>query len=192
MTRRDVSSLQTTSLKEPIMSTLTETAAVFTPRILPAAEAEAWAVSARQVIALPLTDAGVQDVIRLALGEFAPLTGFPSEADYLSVLLDGKLRDGTPLHAPVTLAITQEQRRDITRGQLVALTDLAGRLIGRLEVQAVYPRREHAERLARGGKVEPLGARRQWLLGGPVDVVPQALKGAQSAAAEELFPWGLS
>lgn len=175
------------------MPTITEKILKFTPRVLPPAEAEAWAVSAKHVIALPLTDAGVGALIQLALGEFAPLTGFLEEADYLSVLLDGNLRDGTPLAAPLTLAITAEQRSEITRGQLVALTNLAGQLIGRLEVRSIYPRREHAESLARTGKTSSqrrAAVAREWLVGGPVDVLPNVIK--RESHAEQLFPWGLS
>ncbi len=175
------------------MPTITEKIVKFTPRVLPAAEAEAWAVSARHVIALPLPDSGVAALIQLALGEFAPLTGFLEEADYLSVLLDGKLRDGTPLAAPLTLAITAEQREEITRGQLVSLTNLAGQVVGRLEVRSIYPRRQHAESLARLGKTSSqrhAAITREWLVGGPVDVVPSVIK--RENHAEQLFPWGLS
>jgi sulfate adenylyltransferase len=175
------------------MPTITEKIQKFTPRVLPTAEAEAWAASAKHVIALPLTDAGVGALIQLALGEFAPLAGFLEEADYLSVLLDGKLRDGTPLLAPLTLAITEEQRSEITRGQLVALTNLAGKVVGRLEVRSIYPRREHAESLARTGKTSSqrrAAVAREWLVGGPVDVVPSLIK--RESHAEQLFPWGLS
>lgn len=175
------------------MPTITEKIVKFTPRVLPTAEAEAWGVSAKHVIALPLTDAGVGALIQLALGEFAPLTGFLEEAEYLSVLLDGKLRDGTPLLAPLTLAITEEQRSEITRGQLVALTNLAGQVIGRLEVRSIYPRREHAENLSRSGKTSSQrhkAVSRQWLVGGPVDVLPSVIK--RESHAEQLFPWGLS
>ncbi len=175
------------------MPTITEKIQKFTPRVLPPAEAEAWAVSAKHVIALLLTDAGVGALSQLALGEFALLTGCLEEADYLSVLLDGKLRDGTPLFAPLTLAITEEQRSEITRGQLVALTNLAGQVVGRLEVRSIYPRREHAESLARTGKTSSqrrAAVTREWLVGGPVDVVPSLIK--RESHAEQLFPWGLS
>ncbi len=177
------------------MPAITEKIAKFTPRVLPASEAEAWASSARHVIEIPLTDAAIATLVRLALGEFAPVTGFLDEADYLSVLLDGKLRDGTPLAFPPTLAITETQRAEITRGQLVALTDLAGALVGRLEVRSIYPRREHAESLARRGasSSQRRGAvRRTWLLGGGIDILPGLLCGPAKPAVEELFPWGLS
>ncbi|CAG0992373.1 Sulfate adenylyltransferase [Planctomycetaceae bacterium] len=175
------------------MPTITEKIHKFTPRVLPPAEADAWAVSAKHVIALPLTDAGVGALIQLALGEFAPLTGFLEEADYLSVLLDGKLRDGTALAAPLTLAIAEEQRAEIARGQLVALTNLAGQVVGRLEVRSIYLRREHAESLARSGKTSSqrrAAISRSWLVGGPVDVLPGVIK--RESHAEQLFPWGLS
>jgi hypothetical protein len=75
----------------------------------------------------------------------------------------------------------------------VALTNLAGDVVGRLEVRSIYPRRQHAESLARLGKTSSqrhAAVAREWLVGGPADVVPGLIKRESHAA--ELFPWGLS
>ena len=129
-----------------------------TNRVLPAAEASAWASSAKETIALTLRDFEITDTLRLALGEYAPLEGFLTEADYRAVSERFQLSDGTHWDLPVVLSITDEQRRDLARGQIVALADKSGELVGRLEVRSIYR-----------------GNSGRWLVGGPVDVVPAAL-----------------
>ncbi|MCC6574363.1 MAG: hypothetical protein IT462_11285 [Planctomycetes bacterium] len=133
-------------------------------RVLPAAEATSWAESAKQVIQLQLKDFEVTDTLRLALGEYAPLEGFLTEADYEAVTRRYQLADGTPWDLPVVLAVDDETRAAISRGHIVALVDRRNNLVGRLEVRSIYR-----------------GNSGRWLVGGPVDVVPSALEARAKA-----------
>ncbi len=127
-------------------------------RVLPPAEAAAWQSSASQALTLKLRDFEITDALRLALGEYAPLEGFLTEADYRTVTQRSSLADGTPWDLPVVLAVSDDQRAELARGQLVALADRNGTLIGRIEIRSIYR-----------------GNSGRWLVGGPVDVLPSAL-----------------
>lgn len=68
----------------------------------------------------------VSDVELLGNGGYTPLYGFLNQQDYLSVLEDMRLSDGTPWSIPITLAVSQETASAVKEDTPVGLTDPDG------------------------------------------------------------------
>ncbi len=99
------------------------------------------------------------DLELLLTGAYAPLTGFMTRADLVSVSRRGRLADGTPWQVAVTLqvpaALAQSlDPRDPARRALV-LTDGEGAPAAALDVADVWPVREGVAGV--GGQVRRLG-----------------------------------
>ncbi len=118
------------------------------------------------------------DLEMLAIGAYSPLTGFLTQADYLSVVKTMHLSNGLPWSVPITLAVTSEQAATLKEGEQVALVDAGGTLqaVLTLEEKFHYDKQLEAEKVYRtvdeahpGVKV--LYQQGDMLLGGPVRVV---------------------
>jgi sulfate adenylyltransferase len=59
----------------------------------------------------------------LAMGAFSPLDGFMGEKDYLGVVNDMKMADGTLWPIPITLSVSKEQANELAIGNEIALVD---------------------------------------------------------------------
>src|SRR5258708_6243215 len=68
------------------------------------------------------------DLEMLANGAYSPLTGFLTQADYLSVVNTMHLINGLPWSIPITLPVTAEQVAGLTTGAEVALVNAQGQL----------------------------------------------------------------
>jgi sulfate adenylyltransferase/3'-phosphoadenosine 5'-phosphosulfate synthase len=79
------------------------------PERLPEGEQREAAIE--EAACLPRLEVGAReqsDLYLLASGGFAPLEGFMSEADYRSVVADGRLVSSAPFTIPVTLRVDEE------------------------------------------------------------------------------------
>jgi sulfate adenylyltransferase len=83
---------------------------------------------------VPLTSRELSDLDLIASGALSPLEGFMGRADYERVLEEMRLESGLPWALPVCLAVDHAPA-----GDRVALADEAGRPLGVLEVEEVYP-----------------------------------------------------
>lgn len=81
-----------------------------------------------------LTSRELSDLDLIASGALSPLEGFMGRADYERVLEEMRLESGLPWALPVCLAVDHAPA-----GDRVALADEAGRPLGVLEVEEVYP-----------------------------------------------------
>jgi sulfate adenylyltransferase len=97
--------------------------------------------------------AGLADLELLLSGAYAPLTGFLDNADLESVSRTGRLRDGQPWQAPVTLSVPNEVASKIA--DTLVLTDPEGAPIAILDVTEQTPAGDALTRLA--GPVRPYG-----------------------------------
>jgi sulfate adenylyltransferase len=148
-------------------------------RFVPPEEADALKARAEGLPSITLDARALADLELIATGAASPLEGFLGRADYESVLEEIRLADGTVWPIPVTLAVDDELRARLQPGGAAALRDAAGRLWAVLDVQEVYerdPRREarlvyRTEDAAHPG-VADLLSRPNWLVGGPVHVLP--------------------
>lgn len=119
------------------------------------------------------------DLELLATGAASPLEGFLGSRDYHSVTERMRLADGTVWPLPLTLAVTDEARRQLAPGAEAALVDGVGRLRGILEVSDVYRRDAQLEaqhvygtRDAAHPGVAYLQQRPEWLAGGRITAMP--------------------
>ena len=83
---------------------------------LEAADLASWDLTPRQIC----------DIELLMNGGFHPLEGFLSEADYISVVDNMRLSDGTLWPMPVTLDVTEDFAESVELGQDIALRDQEG------------------------------------------------------------------
>lgn len=82
-----------------------------------------------------LTWRQVSDVELLGNGGYTPLYGFLTRRDYLSVLEDMRLSDGTPWSIPITLAVSQETASAVKEDTPIGLTDPDGTPLAILQVR---------------------------------------------------------
>ncbi|MFZ5467794.1 MAG: sulfate adenylyltransferase [Myxococcota bacterium] len=82
----------------------------------------------------------LSDLELIATGAMSPLTGFLGAGDYQSVLERMRLSDGTVWPLPITLAVDEATKAQLTVGQEAALHDTSGRLWGVLAVSELYER----------------------------------------------------
>ena len=80
----------------------------------------------------------VTDIEMIGIGAFSPLTGFMSKRDYLSVLDNNRLSDGTVWTIPVTLAVSKDEASNIKEGEEAAIYEESGHLIAIIKVSEKY------------------------------------------------------
>jgi sulfate adenylyltransferase len=93
---------------------------------------------ARSLPSLTLSRRSVQDLEMIAIGAFSPLEGFMTREDYLSVLHDMRLRDGTIWTVPITLPASSDQIRRFGDEDEIALQDEDGTILGMLKIEEIY------------------------------------------------------
>jgi sulfate adenylyltransferase len=93
-------------------------------RELPRIEVNAWTVS---------------DIDLIGIGAFSPLTGFLKEEDYISVVQNMRLADGTVWSIPITLAVEPKQAETLKIGSEVVLVGKEdGVVYAVLNVESIY------------------------------------------------------
>jgi sulfate adenylyltransferase len=105
-------------------------------------EAQAVAYTAPRLV---LNEVGLADLELIATGVYSPLRGFLGSDDYTRVVEEKRLADGTLWPIPVTLPTGAEQAAALKEGEIVALVNAAGELVGLLELRERFhadPRRE--------------------------------------------------
>ena len=85
--------------------------------------------------ALELSARQYADLELIATGVYSPLTGFLGQADYLSVIEQMRLADGTPWSVPITLGVSLEDSARLNG--LIALR-FEGEIVGTLEISEKY------------------------------------------------------
>ncbi|GHO46622.1 sulfate adenylyltransferase [Ktedonospora formicarum] len=85
------------------------------------------------------------DLEQLANGAYSPLTGFLTQADYLSVVNNMHLANGLPWSIPITLSINELEAASLNEGQEIALVDQTGDVQAVLTLQEKYHYDKHHE-----------------------------------------------
>ena len=104
-------------------------------------DSDASAVLKQKAKSLPswtLNDRQVCDLEMILNGGFSPLTGFLSEGDYITVLDNMRLQDGTLWPMPITLDVTKEFSLNIDVSQEIALKDKEGFIIAVMTVESIW------------------------------------------------------
>jgi sulfate adenylyltransferase len=100
--------------------------------------AEQEKLRARDLRSWDLTARQLCDIELILNGAFSPLEGFLTEAEYQRVLREMRLPSGVLWPIPVTLDVSAEFARDVSRGEHIALRDAEGVLIATMEVSDVW------------------------------------------------------
>ena len=78
------------------------------------------------------------DFYNISDGTFSPLEGFMGKKEFINVLNDNRLLNGSIWTVPIVLDITEEQYDFIKREDVVGLKILSGKIIGYIEVEDIY------------------------------------------------------
>jgi len=98
-------------------------------------ETEAYLAKANHLVSLTLNQRQCYDLELILNGGFAPLTGFMNQNDYLRVLKELRLADGTLWPMPITLDVETAFADSLHEGDEVALRDREGLLLAILCVK---------------------------------------------------------
>jgi sulfate adenylyltransferase len=108
---------------------------------VPAGQVDALKAEAAKLTKLPLSDADLSAVYRFGDGALSPLTGPMDRKAYNRVLDEAVIEHQGKLYAwtiPIAFPVTAELAKQIKPGQKVALTNLAGEVVGTLDVSDVF------------------------------------------------------
>ncbi len=78
----------------------------------------------------------LSDIEMIGVGAFSPLDGFMKKSDYLSVIRNMRLANGTVWSLPITLSISSQQAKDIS--DKLALSDQNDKVVAVMEVTGIY------------------------------------------------------
>ena len=121
---------------------------------------------ARRLPALNLDPVEACDLHLIATGACSPLEGFMGRADYQAVLHNLHLASGLPWTIPVVLRVDGHVAHQVARLGEAALC-VAGRRLGVIQVQEVYPVDLEEEAQLVYGTADPRHPGVAWLLGRP-------------------------
>ena len=132
---------------------------------------------AKSLPTVHMTSRETSDLIMMAIGAFSPLSGFMNQEDYINVVDNMHLFNGTLWPIPITLAITEDLAKTISTGDHMALVDEeSGELMGRLAVTEKFDYdKTQAKMVFRTDEeshpgVAKLMAQKDILISGPVKV----------------------
>jgi sulfate adenylyltransferase len=87
---------------------------------------------------IDLNTAGYQDLINISNGRYNPLEGFMTQNDFLKVVHDMTLEDGTVWPLPIVLDVSLTKADELKLHEKAGLRDPTGRLIGSIDVEEIY------------------------------------------------------
>ncbi len=108
---------------------------------VPAAERAALEAEAAKLPKVPVSDADLSTVYRFGDGALSPLTGPMDRATYDRVLEKGSIEHNGKSYAwtiPLSLPVTKDVAAKLSKGQKVALTNAAGKVVATLDVSDVF------------------------------------------------------
>jgi pyruvate kinase len=78
------------------------------------------------------------DIEQIAIGTYSPIEGFMGQEDFLSVLSDMRLVDGTIWPLPITLDVAEEIADNLEIGSVIGLTNDAGEVMALLKLSEKF------------------------------------------------------
>ncbi len=99
---------------------------------------EVYLSKVKNMPTLTLTNWNLSDLELISIGGFSPLTGFMREKDYLRVVKENRLENGTVWSIPITLSVTKEQANNYNIGGEVALVGEDKKIYGVLQLEEKY------------------------------------------------------
>lgn len=148
------------------------------PLLLKGEELDQEKEKAQSLPAVRLTSRETSDLIMMAMGAFSPLDGFMGKDDYIGVIENMHMKDGTLWPVPITLSISDDQAEILQLNSEIALVDEENdELMGSMKVteKFTYEKTLEAKHVFRTEDeahpgVAKLLAQKEILLAGPVKV----------------------
>jgi sulfate adenylyltransferase len=116
-------------------------------------ERDAFLAEANALPSIQISDRSVHDLELLATGAFSPLRGFMGQADYLGVLKEMRLANGTLWPLPITLPVADNA--PVQAGASVTLRNSKNDLLAIMRVAEIYPWDFEREATFMAGKPDP-------------------------------------
>ncbi len=167
-----MSTVVTTTLVTPHGGTLVD-------RFIAADRVAAFTKHAGSLARITLDARELADLELIASGAASPLIGFVGRADYASILAHTRLQSGAVWPFPLTIAVDDQTRAQLSLGTEAALYDSDGRLLGVLKIGDIFNRDLASELQAVYGTdddnhpgVAYTKSRPTTLIGGEVEVLP--------------------
>ena len=111
----------------------------FIPELYAPVEAtQSLKIEATDLISWDLTSRQTCDLELLMNGGFYPLKGFLGKKDYINVVENMRLADGTLWPIPITLDVSKSFSEKLKTGQKIALRDQEGVILATLEISDIY------------------------------------------------------
>ena len=156
-------------------------------RIVPGAEAAAFAERAASLPAISVREADRSTVDRIADGVLSPLTGFMTREVFDRALDEMVIESRGERYVwgiPLSLPVTDEEKAKLKVGEEAALRDESGELLGTIAVESLFEwdKARYNERVYGTERQDHPGARianddpRGWLVGGPIRALERPLK----------------
>lgn len=147
-------------------------------RLIPEQEYEAYAEKVSKLKQIKVNAWTISDMDLIAVGAFSPLTGFLNEEDYLNVVNNMRLADGTLWSIPITLAVDEQVAKSFSIEEEVALVGEDDVIYGYIEVKSIFKVNQKYEALqvfktddiAHPG-VQKLFERSNTYIGGPITMI---------------------
>jgi sulfate adenylyltransferase len=123
-----------------------------------------------------LTSRETSDLIMMAIGAFSPLEGFMGKDDYVSVVNNMHMADGTLWPIPITLSVSKDQADSLPINSETGLADdESGELMGSIKIieKFTYDKRNEAQNVFRTDDEAHPGAakvyaQKEVLIAGPI------------------------
>jgi len=87
---------------------------------------------------IPVDREKIQDITNIAHGVYSPLTGFMGEADFRSVLMEGRLNNRIAWTIPIVLDVTESEAEKMGEGEEIVLADRENRPIALFHLQETF------------------------------------------------------
>ncbi|WP_018931813.1 sulfate adenylyltransferase [Gracilibacillus lacisalsi] len=126
------------AIKEHTQETIEAHGGTLINREAKGAEREQLLKEAEALKTITINAWSISDLELIAIGGFSPLTGFLGKKDYLEVVENLHLADGTVWSIPITLAVTEAEADNLDIGEKIALYGEDGILYGTLDLEEKY------------------------------------------------------
>jgi len=93
---------------------------------------------AQELKQIALNREQIEDLQNIADGSYSPLKGFLGRHDFLKVIHDMALEDGTVWTVPIVLAVSRDEAERVRGAREIALVDREGQVLALMELEDVY------------------------------------------------------
>jgi len=116
-------------------------------RILTGEEREKALQKIDKLSFIPLSATALSDLELIATGVYSPLIGFMNREDYIRVVKEMRLADGTVWSLPITLPVSPQLASSLLIGEEVVLCTESKKPVGLLKINDIYPYDQEEEAL---------------------------------------------